>query len=48
MVVLAVKLHQLRFEVLADAGEDAAHIVQYLIRENTSPVFSDEDQMDVH
>lgn len=48
MVVLAVELHQLCFEVPAHAVKDGAKIIQYFACEDISAVFCDENQMNMH
>lgn len=48
MIVLAIKFHQFRLEVSADAGKDQAQVVQYFPCEDMAAVFGHKDQMDMH
>lgn len=48
MVTFAIESHQLRFEVLADLGEDRAQAFQVLGGEEPITVLGDEDQMAMH
>src|SRR3989304_3135933 len=48
MILLAVELHQLRLEVAANLGEDAAQVVENGFGEHATPIFCHKDQMDVH
>ena len=47
MVVLAVELHQRCLEVGAYAGKDGTQVVEHVLRKDATPVFCDEDQMDM-
>jgi hypothetical protein len=48
MVVLAVERSELGIEVHADAGEDAAQVVQDLLREVAVPRLVNKDLMHIH
>ena len=48
MVVLAVELHPLRFEVATDASEDHAKVVEHLFRKDCAPIPGHEDPMRMH
>jgi len=48
MVVLAVKLHQLRLEVGTDAGGDETQVVKNRFTEHLATIFCDKDQVNMH
>src|SRR4029077_14928097 len=48
MVVFAVELHELGFEVNADTCKDVAQRVQDLRREHSAPIFGHKDQVNMH
>jgi hypothetical protein len=48
MIVLAVHLNQLRFEVGADLGEDRSQSVDGVTVEHVATVFRHKDQVNVH
>lgn len=47
VVVLAVKLDQLRFKLLANVGKHAAHILKNGFGEHMAAVFGHKDQMNM-
>lgn len=48
MVIFAVELHQLRLEVGAYGGKDAAQVIDHFFGEYATSIFSHKDQMNVH
>ena len=48
MVILTIELSQMRLEDGADAGEDAAQVVQYIFGENVAPILGHKDQVNMY
>lgn len=48
MIVLAIALDEIGFEILAHAAEDRPQVFDGPIRQHVASVFGDKDQMDVH
>jgi len=47
VIVLAVALNQVRLEIMADLGKDAFQVVDRGFGQHVTPVFRNEDQMNV-
>ena len=47
VIVLAVELHELCSEIVADALEDGTHRIEDALREEMPAIFCNEDQVNV-